>query len=138
MLVQSSNVVACTLVQPISKKQKNYVEENQNLLAKMRVLSYWNSWNSVKPHRGIEEVLTPSKRVLTHSIPWQYPYWVPNTLSIPLFGVSRYSKNSNIYQGIHVYIYIYLDPWGAQSSITTFHNMLRMLVVPRSQAGEVR
>ena len=33
---------------------------------------------------------------------------------------------------------IYLDPWGAQSSITTFHNMLRMLVVPRSQAGEVR
>ena len=31
-----------------------------------------------------------------------------------------------------------LDPWGAQSSITTFHNMLRMLVVPRSQAGEVR
>ena len=47
---------------------------------------YWNSWNSVKPHRGIEEVLTPSKRVLTPSIPWQYPYWVPNTLSIPLWG----------------------------------------------------
>ena len=47
---------------------------------------YWNSWNSVKPHRGIEEVLTPSKRVLTPSIPWQYPYWVPNTYPIPLLG----------------------------------------------------
>lgn len=47
---------------------------------------YWNSWNSVKPHRGIEEVLTPSKRVLTPSIPWQYPYWVPNTYPIPLWG----------------------------------------------------
>lgn len=50
------------------------------------VYIYWNSWNSVKPHRGIEEVLTPSKRVLTPSIPWQYPYWVPNTSSIPLWG----------------------------------------------------
>jgi hypothetical protein len=38
----------------------------------------------------------------------------------------------------YVEVPIYLDPWGAQSSITTFHNMLRMLVVPRSQAGEVR
>ena len=40
-----------------------------------------------------------------------------------------------VYSILIVYI---LDPWGAQSSITTFHNMLRMLVVPRSQAGEVR
>jgi hypothetical protein len=52
--------------------------------------------------------ITGSPRVLTPSKPWQYPYWVPNTLSIPLYGVSRYSKNSNIYQGIHVYIYIYI------------------------------
>lgn len=49
------------------------------------IVWYWNSWNSVKPHRGIEEVLTPSKRVLTPSIPWQYPYWVPNTYPIPLW-----------------------------------------------------